>query len=299
LDRFLSLQVFVNIAETGGFAAAARKLNMSPPAVTRAISALEDRIGTRLFIRTTRSVRLTESGERFLIDSKRILTELEEAEEAAIGSHSAPRGEIHITAPVLFGRMYISPLLGQFLKTYPLVNAQTMFVDRVVNMMDEGMDVAVRIGPLPDSSLTAIKVGQVRRVVFTATSYLEKHGIPQHPNDLIKHQLIQATAVGSAPEWTFQDKKGPFTIPITPRLRMNTNDAVIMMVQKGVGISRLLSYQIAPYLLQNQFKTILSDYEEEPLPVHILHQEGRLVSAKVRTCVDYLVDQLRADPNLN
>jgi len=299
MDRFLSLQVFVNVAETGGFAAAARKLNMSPPAVTRAISALEERIGTRLFVRTTRSVRLTESGERFLSDSQRILSDLEEAEEAAIGSHTAPRGEINITAPVLFGRMYVAPALGKFLQQYPLVNAQTMFVDRVVNMMDEGMDVAVRIGPLPDSSLTAIKVGQVYRVVFATHEYLHRQGIPQHPDELADHQIIQAMTLGSSKDWKFYNQNTPFHVRINPRLKMNTIDAVITMVQEGWGISQLLSYQIAPYLCDGQFQKILSDFEGPPLPVHVLHQEGRLVSAKVRTCVDYLVEHLRADPHLN
>ncbi len=299
MDRFQALRVFVNVAEAGSFAGAARNLNMSPPAITRAVSALEERIGTRLFIRTTRSVRLSESGERFLHDSRRILNDLEEAEEAAIGSHAAPRGDLSITAPVLFGRMYVAPVLGRFLHSYPLVNAQTMFVDRVVNMMDEGMDIAVRIGSLPDSSLTAIRVGHVRRVTFAANTYLEQYGTPRHPHDLVHHQLIQAQALGSSSEWTFREKGTPLKVRIKPRLRMNTNDAIITMVQEGWGISRLLSYQIAPYISDNQFKMILSDYEEAPLPVHILHQEGRLVSAKVRTCVDYLVEQLRANPYLN
>jgi len=299
MDRFQALQVFVQVADMGGFAAAARKLNMSPPAVTRAVSALEDRIGTRLFVRTTRSVRLTESGERFLDDSRRILMELEEAEEAAIGSHAAPRGDLNITAPVLYGRMYVAPLIGDFLHMYPLVNAQTMFVDRVVNMMDEGMDIAVRIGRLPDSSLSAIRVGTVRRVTFGSTAYLKQHGIPQHPNDLKDHRIIQATAISSIREWTFTKQDQRVSVPIHPRLRMNTNDAVIEMTKRGCGIARLLSYQIAPYLADNSVKAVLSEFEDDPLPVHILHQEGRLVSAKVRSCVDYLVDHLREDKHLN
>lgn len=299
MDRFLSIKVFVQVADCGGFAAAARKLAMSPPAVTRAVAMLEDRIGTRLFVRTTRSVRLTESGERFLQDSRRILLDLEEAEEAAVGSHAAPRGELRITAPVLFGRMYITPLLGDFLQQYPLVNGQTMFVDRVVNMMDEGMDIAIRIGELPDSSLSAIRVGTVRRVMFAAPTYLKDHGIPQHPSELTDHRLIQALAVNTSSEWGFMDKGQPLNIQIKPRLRMNTNDSVIELITKGWGISRLLSYQIAPYLAQGELQTVLSDFEVPALPVHILHQEGRMVSAKVRSCVDFMVDQLRADPNLN
>ncbi len=146
MDKFQAIQVFVKVAECAGFAAAARDLAMSPPAVTRAVAMLEDRLGTRLFVRTTRSVRLTESGERFLADSKRILLDLDEAEEAAVGSHAAPRGELRVTAPVLFGRIFVTPILGDFLDQYRMVNAQTLFVDRVVNLMDEGLDVAIRIG---------------------------------------------------------------------------------------------------------------------------------------------------------
>ena len=151
MDRFQSLQVFVKVAECGGFAAAARALAMSPPAVTRAISALEERIGTRLLLRTTRSVRLTESGERYLLDCRRILVDLEEAEDAAVGSHAAPRGELRITAPLLFGRLHVTPILGDFLDRHPLVSCRTLFIDLIVNLMDEGLDVAIRIGHLPDS----------------------------------------------------------------------------------------------------------------------------------------------------
>lgn len=299
MDRFLSIQVFVQVAECGGFAAAARKLSMSPPAVTRAVAMLEERIGTRLFVRTTRSVRLSESGERFLQDSRRILLDLEEAEDAAIGTHATPRGNLHITAPVLFGRMYITPILGDFLEQYSLVNAQTMFVDRVVNMMDEGMDIAIRIGELPDSSLNAIRVGTVRRVLFASPTYLKKRGIPQHPHDLKDHQLVLSTAVGSSNELHFMENGSPLNIRTTPRIRMNTNDAVIELVQKGWGIASLLSYQIAPYLTEAKLQTVLSSFELAPLPVHILHQEGRMVSAKVRSCIDFMVERLRADPNLN
>jgi len=299
MDRFQSLQVFVKVAELGGFAAAARDLAMSPPAVTRAVSALEERIDTRLLIRTTRSVRLTESGERFLQDCRRILADLEEAEEAAVGSHAAPRGELRVTAPVLFGRIYVTPILGDFLDRYPLVTCQTLFVDRIVNLMDEGLDVAIRIGELPDSSLTAIRAGAVRRVVFAAPAYLRKHGLPPHPRDLVEHRLIKSLAISSSLEWSFQEKGRPFSIQIEPRLRMNTNDAVAELVARGWGVSRLLSYQIAPQLAEGRVQIILSEFEPPPMPIHVVHQEGRMVSSKVRAFVDFMVDRLRADPAIN
>jgi DNA-binding transcriptional LysR family regulator len=299
MDRFLSIEVFVQVAECGSFSEAARKLAMSPPAVTRAVALLEDRIGSRLFIRTTRSVRLSESGERFYQDGKRILLDLKEAEDAAIGTHVAPRGEVRITAPVLFGRLYVTPILGKFIAQNPFLNAQTLFVDRVVNMMDEGMDIAIRIGELPDSSLSAIRVGSVRRCVFSSPSYLEKAGVPMHPKDLSNHTLIQALAMGTSASWDFQDGLQKMSVLIQPRFRMNTNDSVIDLVRQGRGISRLLSYQIAPYLQDGQLQLILNSFEREPLPVHVLHQEGRRVSGKVRACVDFMVEELRGNPNLN
>ena len=299
MDRFHSIQVFVKVADCGGFAAAARELAMSPPTVSRAVAMLEDRLGTRLFVRTTRSVRLTESGERFLHDGRRILLELEEAEETAAGTHAAPRGELRITASVLFGRIFVTPILGEFLDRYPLLEAQTLFVDRVVNLMDEGLDVAIRIGDLPDSSLTAVRVGQIRRVVCASPEYINKNGLPQHPNDLSGHRLIQSLAMESSREWMFLENGKRISIPLNPRLRMNTNDAVIDLVVRGWGLSRLLSYQIAPDLAGGRLQIVLGAFELPPMPIHVLHQEGRMVSAKVRAFVDFMVERLRADSALN
>lgn len=300
MDRFQAIQVFVKVAECGGFAAAARDLAMSPPAVTRAIAMLEDRLGTRLFVRTTRSVRLTESGDRFLQDGRRILLELEEAEEAAVGSHVEPRGELRITGPVLFGRMFVTPILGDFLDRYPMVKAQTVFVDRIVNLMDEGLDVAIRIGDLPDSSLIAVRVGTVRRVMVASPDYIKKHGLPQRPEDLSQHRLIQALAMGTSSEWMFQENGKPLSVRVEPRIRMNTNDSAIELAVRGWGLSRLLlSYQIAPYLADGRLQTVLSAFELPPLPIHVVHQEGRIVSAKVRSFVDFMVERLRADSALN
>ena len=299
MDRFRSIQVFVKVAERGGFAAAARDLNMSPPAVTRAVAMLEDRLGTRLFVRTTRSVRLTESGERFLQDGRRILLELAEAEDAAVGAHATPRGDLRITAPVLFGRMHVTPILGEFLDRYPQVSARTLFVDRVVNLMDEGLDVAIRIGDLPDSGLTAVRAGTVRRVMFASPEYIETHGMPHHPRDLTDHRLIQSMALGASPDWPFLDNGKPISVALESRLRMNTNDAVIELALQGWGLSRLLSYQVAPYLADGRLQAVLSTFELPAMPVHVLHQEGRMVSARVRAFVDYMVARLRADPALN
>lgn len=244
----------MRVAESAGFAAAARELTMSPPAVTRAVAALEAHLGTRLFVRSTRSVRLTESGERFLYDCKRILAELEEAEESAVGAHASPRGELRVTAPVLFGRLYVAPIIAGFLDRHPLVTCQTLFVDRVVNLMDEGLDVAIRIGELPDSTLVATRVGSVRRVVVAAPEYLRAHGVPERPEDLARAHVIQALAVDGGAEWRFQEGGSAFSVRMAPRLRMNTNDTVIDLVARGWGLSRLMSYQVAPYLADGRLR---------------------------------------------
>ncbi len=299
MDRFQAMQVFVSVADSGGFAPAARALAMSPPAVTRAIASLEDRLGTRLFRRTTRSVQLTESGERFLLDCRRILLDLEEAEEAAVGSHAAPRGALRITAPALFGRLFVTPILTDFLDRYPLVDAQTLFVDRIVNLMDEGLDVAIRIGHLPDSSLTAVHVGSVRLVTFGAPEYLRKHGCPRRPEELTGHRLVQSRALGAGREWPYYDGDRTISVPVAPRLQINTNDAVIEAVSRGWGLSRLLSYQVARGARDGYLQTILADFEPPPLPIHIVHQEGRMVSAKLRAFVDFMAERLRADTSID
>jgi len=296
MDRLRSIEVFVAVAEKGGFAAAARVLAMSPPAVTRSIAALEDHLGARLLHRTTRSVRLTEAGARFLEHGQRLLLDLQGAEEAVHGARGIPRGVLRLTAPMLFGRLYVTPILGDFLDLYPEVECQTVFLDRSVNLMDEGLDVAVRIGALPDSALTAIRVGAVRWVTFAAPAYLEEFGAPEHPRDLSDHRLIQSVSVSGAREWAFVEEGREVQVKIEPRMRMNTNDAIVALAARGWGISRLLSYQIAPDVALGRLRPVLEAFELPAIPIHVVHQEGRMTSPKVRACVDFLVDRLRAEP---
>jgi DNA-binding transcriptional LysR family regulator len=293
MDKFRAIQVFITVADNRGFAAAARSLNMSPPAVTRAVSMLEEDLGTPLFVRTTRSVRLTENGQRFLADARRILLDLEEAQDAAVGTHAAPRGELHVTAPVLFGRMYVTPLLGDFLDLNPQLSARTLFVDRIVNLVDEGQDVAIRIGALPDSSLVAVRCGTVRQMMVASPDYIASHGLPSLPEGLANHQIIQATGTNPGSDWKFQHNGKPISVRLVPRVRMNTNDAAIELALRGGGVSRLLSYQVAPYLADGRLQVVLEAFEMPPQPIHVVHQEGRLVSAKVRAFVDFMVQHLR------
>ncbi|WP_238280690.1 LysR family transcriptional regulator, partial [Methylobacterium goesingense] len=196
MDRWQAMRVFVRVAESGGFAGAARQLGMSPPAVTRAVAALEDRIGTRLLTRTTRTVKLTEAGGRYLEDCRRILAEIEEAEAAASGSTVTPSGTLTVTAPVQFGRLYVLPVITEYLARHAAVSARALFLDRVINMIDEGADAGIRIGPLADSGLTAIRVGTVRRVLCAAPDYLDRHGAPATVRDLRDHAVIGSASTG-------------------------------------------------------------------------------------------------------
>ncbi|WP_171205148.1 LysR family transcriptional regulator [Ruegeria sp. HKCCA0235A] len=299
MDRFHALSVFVKVAELKGFAAAARHLNMSPPTVTRLVSMLEDSLGLRLFVRTTRSVMLTDSGRRFFEDARRILMDLEEAERAAVGSYAEPTGELSVTASVLFGRMFVTPILGEFLELHPKISARTLYVDRVVNLVDEGLDVGIRIGNLADSSLMALRCGAVRQVVFAAPAYLDTRGEPDTPDDLANHAIINSTALHASAQWHFQKSEMVMTKRVNPRISMNTNDAVIELALQGHGIGRLLSYQVAPHVADGRLRTVLNSYEPPEVPIHLVHQEGRTVSAKVRAFVDFAAKRLKSDPYLD
>lgn len=295
MDRFHLMSVFVAVAEEEGFAAAARRLHMSPPAVTRAVAALEDQLGVKLLNRTTRFVRTTEAGKRYLEDTKRILGEVNAADEAAAGINAAPRGHLTITAPVLFGRMFVMPGIVDYLDTYPDTEISAMFLDRIVNMLEEGVDVGIRIGELPDSSLRALRVGSIRIVLCASPEYLQRHALPRKPQDLLNHSMIASSAGNNVIDWRF-DKVG---LRIQPRLTVTTNDAAIEAARYGFGITRLLSYQVAPQLDEGGLKIILENYEPPPLPVYIVHREGRYASARIRAFVDLMAKRLRADKALN
>lgn len=292
------MTTFVAVVDSGGFASAARKLNQSPPAVTRAVAELEARLGLRLLTRTTRFVRVTEAGARFAEDCRRILADIDEAETAAAGSHAAPRGTLTVTAPVLFGQLVVTPILVRYLQQYPEVEAQCLFLDRVVNVVEEDIDVAVRIGELPDSSLQAVRVGRVRRVLVAAPSYLDERGTPERPDDLARHTIVSAAGVTPVPEWRFSDAGKPQLQRLTPRLRTTTNDSAIAAAVAGLGITRLLSYQVAALVQSGALRVLLEGFEPAPLPVHVVHHEGRRATRKVRAFVDLAVEQLRAGPAL-
>ncbi len=286
MDRWQAMRIFVKVAETASFAETARHLHMSAPAVTRAVASLEDIIGARLLVRTTRSVSLTEVGIRYFDDCRRILLDLSEAEAAVAVHYATPTGTLAITSSALFGQMHVLPILTDYLDQYPTMSAKALFVDRRVNIVDEGIDVAIRIGRLPDSGFRAIKVGTVRRVVCASPAYFEKHAIPRTPADLKGHRITSSTSAQASMEWRFADDH---RVTLRPDLQCNTNEAVISTALSGWGIARVLHFQIGSMLAEGRLQIVLANFEEPPLPIHVLHLEGRRASAKVRAFVDLAV----------
>ncbi|KZL03590.1 MULTISPECIES: LysR family transcriptional regulator [unclassified Pseudovibrio] len=295
MDKLETMQVFVEVAERESFVEASKKLGLSAPAVTRSIARLEQSLGTRLFNRTTRHVRLTDAGRHYLCDVKGILESVEQAEAFVSGSYAKPIGELSITAPILFGQKYIIPLITEYLDLYPEVTANAEFYDRIVNMVEDNLDVAFRIGHLQDSGLYATRVGSIRRVICASPAYFSVHGTPQTPSDLAEHKIIQPTSVETSNHWKFAGEKAE-VVKINPHLRCNHNCAAIQAATGGAGITRLLSYQVAKDVSNGVLQLALEDYEPEPLPVHIVYMEGRRASAKVRSFVDFAAERLRDNP---
>ncbi|NUU03151.1 LysR family transcriptional regulator [Herbaspirillum robiniae] len=298
MDRIHLMTVFVAVGEEQNFAAAAHRLGMSRPTVTRAISNLEEALGVKLVLRTTRSVRLTDVGSRYLDDVRAILARISDADEAATGTNRVMQGHLNVTAPVLFGNDYVLPCIAAYLDNFPAMSISGYFLDRVVNLVEEGMDVAVRIGHLPDSSLKAIRVGSVRRVLCASPAYLKSRGVPLHPEDLGQHAIVAATGVSPKIEWRFGRDERDISVRIAPRLAVTSNDAAVHAALLGVGITRLLSYQVARHLAEGSLQAVLTDYEEEPWPIHVVHGESRYGAPKVREFIDMLVSHLRKHPDL-
>lgn len=299
MDRFQEMQVFAAVAQEQGFSAAARRLGMSAASVTRAVAALEQRIGTQLLTRTTRSVHLSEAGQRYLEDCRRILAEVQEAEDSAAGSHAQPRGQLTITAPVLFGDLFVTPLMVGYLTQFPEVSINAVLVDRVVSMVEEGIDVAVRIGELPDSNQHAIRVGEVRRVICASPGFLTDHGRPRHPEDLSRAPIIATSSIGQPRSWPFLEAGEPISVRPEPRLVVSANQAAITAAAMGLGLTRILSYQVASKVAAGELEIVLADFELPPLPIHVVYQGGRKAPARVRSFVDFAVKVLREHPALH
>jgi DNA-binding transcriptional LysR family regulator len=286
------MTAFVAVVDRRGFAAAARALRISPSTVTRLVAGLEEHLGIRLLTRTTRSVTLTGGGARYLERARRILADLAEAEACAERERSRPTGTLTITAPVLFGRMHVSGAIAAYLARHPGVGADLQLTDRIVNLSEEGVDVAVRIGDLPDSTMVARRVGATRRVLVAAPSYLARRPAPASPDELERHQLIAFTALAPGRDWIFH--RG-LRVAARPRYTTNSGEAAIDFALQGGGVTLALSYQVAGAIRDRTLVVLLSDFEPPPLPIHLLYPSSRLLSAKVRLFVDAVAKTSRWD----
>ena len=295
MDRIDAMKVFVVALDEGSLAGAGRRLGRSPAAVSRAIAFLEAHVGAELLHRTTRSIRLSEAGERYAAACRRVLAELDEADNVAGGERAAPRGTLTLSAPVISGEMVLRPILDAFLDAYPTVSARLMLVDRAVNLIDEGVDVALRIGELADSSMVATRIGEVRRVVVAAPRYLKQNPRIEEPGDLAKHQIITMAHLPNS--WTFPPLAGssaPRSVQLTPRLVTNSIRGAVASAAGGRGVALFFSYQVSEQVQNGELEIVLAGDEPAALPVHVITPQGRLAVPKVRAFLDFAVPRLRS-----
>lgn len=293
MDRFESMSAFVAVVEAGGFSAAARKLGMPLATVSRKVSELEDFLKASLINRSTRRIALTQSGQAFYESSRRLLDDLGEAERAASGEYRAPRGELIITAPIVFGRLHLVPVVVQFLKEYPEVDVRLLLDDQVVNLMDEQTDLAVRISVLPDSSMVATRIATIRPVICASPAYLSAHGTPHHPDELAGHDCIMRARLPTPDAWPFRIDGAIKMIPVHRRLVATTAEASIEAAMAGAGLAKVFCYQIAEAERQGKLVSILREFEPEPMPLSLIYAATRLVPLKLRAFLDFATPRLK------
>jgi DNA-binding transcriptional LysR family regulator len=290
------MSLLLLVVETGSLSAASRKLGMPLPTVSRKISDLETHLNTRLLNRSTRKLALTDSGAAYVAAARRILDEVNEAERAASGEHAAPRGDLVITAPVVFGRLHVLPVIAEFLAQWPEINVRLVLADRNLHLIDDHIDIAVRIGALADSALVATQVGTVRSVVCGSPAYFAAHGVPQRPEDLVTLTAVTFDPLSSSQHWIFRDTqtKREIRAPMRSRLSVNTAEAAIDGAAAGLGVTRVLSYQVAQAVLDGRMQIVLGQYEPAPSPVSLIHAGHELTPLKVRMLLDFAAPRLRA-----
>lgn len=293
MDRIEAMTVFVSTVEGGSLSAAGRKLGMPLATVSRKLSDLETLLKARLLNRSTRRLTLTESGRDYLIACKRILEDLNEAERVAAGEFSEPRGDLVVAAPIVLGRLHVLPVIAQFLDTYPEVNVQFMQGDRIVHLLEEHVDLAVRIGELPDSRLIATRLGHTQRVVCASPAYLAANTHPMHPRELRDHRCISFDALSVAEAWRFQIDGDPVSIPVRSRLIVNTAEAAIDAAIAGVGLTRVLAYQIQAAQRAGRLQTVLQGFESTPAPISLVYNGQRRLPLKLRAFIDFATPRLR------
>ena len=298
MDRLDAMNVVVAIGEGGSLSAASRRLRMPLPTVSRKLSELEAHLAARLFNRSTRRLTLTDAGHAYLGACKRILEDVAEAERTAAGEFSAPRGDLVVAAPVVFGRLHVLPLIVAFQGAYPEVRVRLIQGDRLSNLLEDHVDVAVRIGELADGQLVATRCGSTRRVTCASPAYLRQHGRPRSPEALAPHALIAFEGLTSADTWTFQGKSSAVSVPIRPTLVVNTAEAAIDAAMAGAGITRVLSYQVAAAVKAGALVTVLERYEPAPSPISLVYPQQRRLPLKLRAFLDFAAPRLRQRPDL-
>jgi DNA-binding transcriptional LysR family regulator len=296
MDRLEAMSLLLSVVEAGSLSAASRKLGVPLPTVSRKISDLEAHLNTRLLTRSTRKLALTDSGAAYVAAVRRILDEVSEAEWAASGEHAAPRGDLVITAPIVFGRLHVLPVIAEFLAQWPEINVRLVLADRNLHMIDDHIDIAVRIGALADSALVATQVGAVRSVVCGSPAYFAAHGAPKRPGDLSALTAVTFEPLSSSEHWIFPDPKSKreLRVAVRPRLTVNTAEAAIDGAAAGLGVTRVLSYQVAQAISDGRIQIVLADYEPAPLPISLIHAGHELTPLKVRMLLDFAAPRLRA-----
>ncbi|RWP18261.1 LysR family transcriptional regulator [Mesorhizobium sp.] len=293
MDRLEAMSLFVAAVEAGSLSAAGRRYGIPLATVSRKVSDLERHLKTRLLNRSTRQLTLTDAGHAYLAACDRILDEVGEAERAAAGEYSAPTGELIVTAPIVFGRLHVLPVVTGFLAAYPDVAIRLMLADRITQLIEEHIDLAVRIGELPDSSLVATGIGSIRRVVCASPAYLAEHGTPETPKDLAAHDCVTFEGLTAPAAWTFATGKTELTVPIRSRLRVNTAEAAIDAAIAGIGLTRVLSYQITAAVRSGTLRTVLEAFEPQPWPVSLVHAGQGLLPVKLRAFLDFAAPRLK------
>lgn len=293
MDKFSAMETFVRIVEKGSLTAAANALDTSLPTVVRVLASLERHLGVKLLHRTTRRIRLTEEGVLYLERSRAILSAAHEAEEVLISREAELRGNLTVGASVLFGRRYVLPVVNDFLLRHPKMTVDLRFGDRVLNLDEEHVDVAIRIAHLKDSSLVAIPVGKVRRVICASDQYLRSNGTPKVPEDIRKHRCVRHTGLAPRSEWHFKIGRRNVAIPVISRVSCNEIDTSLTACIDGLGLGLFLSYQVAPLRKSGQLRYVLEQFEQEPIPVHVVYARSNLLSNRMHAFVDECVEKLR------
>jgi DNA-binding transcriptional LysR family regulator len=298
MDKLREMEVFVAIVDQGSFTGAADKVGMSAAAVSRGVNSLESRLGTHLLARTTRSVRPTDAGMAYLEACRKVLDTITDAEANIAADQHNPVGTLTVSAPILLGERYVAPLINAFALRFPDVSVNAVYVDRTTRLLEEGVDVAIRVGHLGDSSTFAISLGFVRRRTYAAPSYLAAHGEPLHPKDLVNHHCVSFTGVTSPLEWSFNENGSRLAVKVQPRMIANLGSSAVLAAVDGVGIIQLLSYQAATEVADGRLQPVLTAFEPESIPVNLLHVERRSTSGKIRAFVEFVTDALRNNAQL-